>query len=107
MKSEEQIIIIFLFKGISIIYEKINIPDLTVKNLIEVKIKVEKIIEDKKYIELNFVNSNYVDSSGISFLINLFKKLKKIGGNLRVSNVNKDIIEIFKITQVYETIEVI
>src|SRR5207302_377065 len=85
--------------------------DITVVNFIDRKIldeqNIQKIGEDlfslveelgRKKILLNFSNVEYLSSAALGKLITLNKKVKAAQGKLVMCNINEDIFEVFKIT---------
>lgn len=61
--------------------------------------------EEKKII-LDFSQVSYIDSSGLATLIEMFQRLKKIGGRLRFSNMNQKVMSVFEITRLNEFFEI-
>ena len=60
--------------------------------------------EKKVLIDLSGVT--YIDSSGLATLIEMFQRLKKIGGKLRLSSMNEKVKNVFEITKLYKLFEV-
>lgn len=79
-------------------------PDIR-KNLDELTSKQEKKII------LNLGNVSYIDSSGLATLVEMLKKTKKYGGELRLSNLADKVKSLFEITKleklfkIYDTAE--
>lgn len=48
-----------------------------------------------KTIGFDFTNTNFMDSSGIGIILGRYKLLEAIGGNVYVTNINKNIERIF------------
>jgi anti-sigma B factor antagonist len=55
------------------------------------------INEKKTQIEVNLENVDIIDSSGIGVFISTQNSLKKLNGNLKVTNVSPDIVKMLKI----------
>lgn len=56
--------------------------------------------EDRRgKIVLDFANVEYLSSAALGKLITMDKKVKSIGGKLRLCNIRSDILEVFKITR--------
>lgn len=57
------------------------------------RIKVIELIEKYhiKYLVLNFNKLNFMDSSGIGFIIGRFNKLKEVGGKVILCDMNEQI----------------
>ena len=56
-----------------------------------------EMIENPKYIELNFADVPYVDSSGLSALLTVWKEAEDKGVSLPLSNVSVDVVKLFEI----------
>lgn len=54
---------------------------------------------DCKKIEIDFVNVNSINSSGLGILIACLKKVKSMDKELRLVNLNDKILNVFKITK--------
>lgn len=48
---------------------------------------------------LNFQNVTYIDSSGLATLIGAYQQLKPQGGQLRLSNVSKNVQNVFAVAR--------
>jgi len=59
-----------------------------------------------KNIVVNFQNINYMSSAVMGKLVQLYKKLKKSGGELRLTNINANIYEIFEIMRFDQLFEI-
>ncbi|SER99023.1 anti-anti-sigma factor [Gracilibacillus ureilyticus] len=71
----------------------------------------EKVAEDLapqilqyESIQLDFQKVNFVDSSGMGLLIQLVTTLKDNDKEIKIVNVNKDILEVFELVQMPEII---
>ena len=60
--------------------------------------------EKKVLIDLSAVS--YIDSSGLATLIEMFQRLKKTGGRMRLSNMNDKVKSVFEITKLYKLFEI-
>ncbi|PKK91640.1 MAG: hypothetical protein CVV64_02950 [Candidatus Wallbacteria bacterium HGW-Wallbacteria-1] len=56
------------------------------------------IKSDKTRIVLNLHGLSYINSAGLGVLINLLKTSKAHGGDIRLCQLNSDLAELFKIT---------
>ena len=74
--------------------------DIITINLLVLKTQINQIILSHPFLKINFVNINQVDSSGIYFLISLYKKLKNNKGDLKFINVKKELRELFNLTEI-------
>ena len=59
-----------------------------------------------KKVIINFSAVPYIDSSGLATLIELFQRLKKIDGKLRICSVPDKIRDIFELTKLHKLFEV-
>jgi anti-sigma B factor antagonist len=73
---------------------------LIVGNRQELKQSVLEQLEggDRKFI-IDFVNTGYIDSSGLGVLVSLSKKIREQGGELRLSSLNEDLRTLFELTK--------
>ena len=60
---------------------------------------------DKKVL-VDFSGVSDIDSSGLATLIEMFQRLKKIGGRLRFSNMDQRVKNIFEITKLHKVFEI-
>lgn len=59
-----------------------------------------------KKVIINFANVSYIDSSGLATLIELFQRLKKVGGNLRICNMAEKIKSVFEVTKLHKLFDI-
>lgn len=55
---------------------------------------------------IDFSGVSYIDSSGLATLIEMFQRLKKIGGHMRFSCMDQKIRNIFEITKLHKLFEI-
>jgi len=60
---------------------------------------LELIDEGKSSLVVNFKEVEYIDSSGLATLVELYQKLKGKNGTLRLSNLSGKVKSIFEITK--------
>ena len=60
----------------------------------------ELIKSSASKIVINFQNVNYIDSSGLATIIEMLQRLKKVHGELRMSNLPQKIKNLFEITKI-------
>lgn len=65
---------------------------------------VKKIFDDEvnkgtKYVAIDMKNLSYIDSSGIGSFIGLMSKLRQVGGQVILLNMNPEIERIFSMTK--------
>jgi len=65
------------------------------------------IKKNEKKVLVDFSSVSYVDSSGLATLIEMFQRLKKIGGRMRFSNMDQKIKNIFEITKLQKLFEIL
>ncbi|KPK96903.1 MAG: hypothetical protein AMJ95_11840 [Omnitrophica WOR_2 bacterium SM23_72] len=69
----------------------------------ELRKTFESIIQrNEKKVLVDFLNVIYIDSSGLATLIEMFHRLKKIGGTIRFTNMSQKIANIFEVTKLHK-----
>lgn len=58
--------------------------------------------EGQSKVLLDFEKVDFIDSSGIATLIEMFRNLGKVGGRMCLCQVNKKIINVLEITKVHK-----
>ncbi len=48
---------------------------------------------------VDFTRTGYIDSAGLGVLVSLAKKLREMGGDLRLANLNDDLQTLFELTK--------
>jgi len=48
---------------------------------------------------VDFGKTGYIDSSGLGVLVSLAKRLRELGGDLRLANLNDDLQTLFELTK--------
>ncbi|MDT8342404.1 MAG: STAS domain-containing protein [Longimicrobiales bacterium] len=48
---------------------------------------------------INFQQTGYIDSSGLGVLVSLSKKIRELGGELRLCGLNEDLRTLFELTK--------
>jgi anti-anti-sigma factor len=73
---------------------------LIVGNRQELKQRVLEELEkgERKFV-VDFSNTGYIDSSGLGVLVSLSKKIRELGGELRLSSLNEDLRTLFELTK--------
>ncbi len=69
-----------------------NRQELKQKVLDEAEAGARKILVD-------FAGAGYIDSSGLGVLVSLAKRLRELGGDLRLANLNDDLQTLFELTK--------
>ena len=87
---------------------KIAVEKFDVSNMKEIKKSIEKEISRKdKRVLLDFSTVRFIDSSGLSVIITMFKKLRAIGGTLILCGLNRQPYELLKTTQLHRIIKIV
>lgn len=69
----------------------------------ELRKAFEAIIQrNEKKVLVDFSGVSYIDSSGLATLIEMFHRLKKIGGSFRLCNMDRKIKNIFEVTKLHK-----
>lgn len=63
----------------------------------ELEINIDKI-EDTKELTLDFAGVEYISSAGLRVILKAQKLMNKIGGKMKLINVNDDVMDVFDIT---------
>ena len=61
---------------------------------------------DVKKVIVDFKEVPYIDSSGLATLIEILQRLKKIGGNLRICNLDEKVKGIFEVTRLFKLFKI-
>ena len=59
-----------------------------------------------KKIIIDFSSVLYIDSSGLATLIELFQRLKKTDGKLRICNMSERVRNVFEVTKLHKLFEI-
>lgn len=81
---------VYIKKSTLILRLKGELDEITVKDL---RIRISKYIDDYniKHLLLNVEKLDFMDSSGIGFIIGRFHQLKKVNGDVSICNVHHKI----------------
>ena len=73
---------------------------LIVGNRHDLKAKVMESMEagEPKFV-VDFVDTGYIDSSGLGVLVSLAKKIREAGGDLVLAGLNEDLRSLFELTK--------
>lgn len=73
---------------------------LIVGNRHELKQKILDALEagEKRFV-IDFSRTGYIDSSGLGALVTLSKKIREVGGELRLAALNEDLHTLFELTK--------
>ncbi len=81
--------------------------EININNSPELRKSFDGIISrGEKKVIIDFSAVSYIDSSGLATLIEMFQRLKKIGGKLRFSNMEQKIKNVFEITKLHKLFEI-
>ena len=73
---------------------------LIVGNRQELKQKIlDELDKGTRKVLVDFARTGYIDSSGLGVLVSLSKKIRDMGGDLRLANLNDDLQTLFELTK--------
>lgn len=74
----------------------------------EIGEELDKLVEGESGVRLllNFKNVDHLSSAALGMLITLQKKVKEKNGKLRLSDINRQIFEVFKITKLNKMFDI-
>jgi len=74
----------------------------------EIGEELQQVVESEPSIKLllNFKNVDHLSSAALGMLITLNKKVKEQNGTLKLSDINRQIFEVFKITRLNRVFEI-
>ena len=73
---------------------------LVVSNWRELRQTVLETLEaGARNILVDFEQTSYIDSSGVSVLVHISNKIREKGGQLRLANLNEDLKRLFELTR--------
>lgn len=73
---------------------------LVVSNRQELKQAIlEEVDQGARLVVVDFSKSPYIDSSGLGALVSLGKRLRELGGDLRLAGLNDDLRTLFDLTR--------
>ena len=61
---------------------------------------------EEKELILNFVNVKFMTSALLGLLVRIHKKVCELGGRLRLSNLDPNLLKVFEITQLTKVFEI-
>ncbi len=91
-------------KGVIIIYLK---GRLDVHYSSEVEVEINRLIgQGKKKMIISLNDIEYLSSSGLRIFIAISRKLKEVGGQLKLIKLNETAIKIFKIVELIDMFDI-
>ena len=73
---------------------------LIVGNRHELKDLVQAALErGERRVLIDFSRTGYIDSSGLGALVSISKRIREVGGELRLSGLNDDLRSLFELTK--------
>lgn len=74
----------------------------------EIGEELHRLVEAEPGIKLllNFKNVDHLSSAALGMLITLNKRIKESNGSLKLSNINRQILEVFKITRLNRVFDI-
>ena len=59
----------------------------------------EELDRGARQVRIDLARTDYIDSAGLGVLLQLSKKIRELGGELRISNVSDEFRTLFKLTK--------
>ncbi|MEE8574080.1 MAG: STAS domain-containing protein [Thermodesulfobacteriota bacterium] len=76
------------------------VGDIDVNTSPEVKESFDNLVKEKKEkVVVNLKGVNYVDSSGLATLVEVFKNMRAYDGKLKLTNLSSKVMGLFEITK--------
>jgi len=74
----------------------------------EIEEELHQVVDSEPGIKLllNFQNVDHLSSAALGMLITLNKKIKETNGELKLSDINRQIFEVFKITRLNRVFDI-
>ncbi len=73
---------------------------LIVGNRHQLKELIQKALDQgERRILVDFSDTGYIDSSGLGALVSVSKRVREVGGELRLSGLNEDLRSLFELTK--------
>lgn len=63
-------------------------------------------LDEFETVTLNMRELEYVSSAGLRIILSLYKKITKLGGNLKLVNVNDMVMELFSMTGMSDYLDI-
>lgn len=70
------------------------------------RLVLEKLEGGARHIVVDFARTGYIDSSGLGILISLSKRVRELGGKLRLASLNEDLQRLFELTKLHTLFEI-
>lgn len=92
---------VYVKKDMLILRLKGDLDDIAVKDL---RLKIANYIDEYKirHLVINFENLEFLDSSGIGFIIGRYHQLKRKNGDVTLVNLNSKIEKIISVSGLYK-----
>jgi len=85
----------------------IIVGEININNSPELRKAFDELISaDEKKVVVDFSGVPYADSSGLATLIEMFQRLQKIDGHLKLSHLDQKVKNIFEITKLTKLFEI-
>ena len=71
--------------------------------------ELEELTEESRggHLLLDFSKVEYINSDDLGVLINLHKKMQRLGGRLTLSNLNAQVYEVFTVTRLHTLLTIL
>lgn len=107
MEQPSSHLIIKRAEGVSVVEfaDRKILEELSIQEIGE---ELDRLVESEPGIKLllNFQNVDHLSSAALGMLITLNKKIKERSGLLKLSNINRQIFEVFKITRLNRVFDI-
>ena len=60
---------------------------------------LDDVAQGARQVVVDFANTGYIDSSGLGALVSIGKRLREVGGSLRIAGLNDDLRTLFELTR--------
>ena len=70
------------------------------------RLVLEKLEGGEHHFVIDFARTGYIDSSGLGILISLSKRVRELGGELRLASLNEDLQRLFELTKLHTLFEI-
>ncbi len=67
---------------------------------------IEEVEGGARSFVVDFARTGYIDSSGLGVLVGLSKRVREVGGQLRLSSLNEDLQRLFELTKLHTLLEI-
>ncbi|MBU1147767.1 MAG: STAS domain-containing protein [Candidatus Omnitrophica bacterium] len=81
--------------------------EINISNSPELRKAFDALIKrNEKKVLVDFSGVPYIDSSGLATMVEMFQRLKKIGGRLRFNSMKSKVKSVFELTKLHRLFEI-